>query len=79
MSDELYGWDRYDPAKAEARERLKDALVLDFNHMFGTDVNDIRNWHKLCRTINIHPIPEGLQACREVIRAYVFLVYLSGY
>lgn len=49
-----------------ARRGLQDAMILQFNDFFGTDVNDIRSWHNLCQVLDIVPVPEGLTACKKV-------------
>ena len=38
-------WDEED--REEAREGFKNALVREFNKMYGTDVNDIGSWEGL--------------------------------
>lgn len=63
---DVYEWGRDDEEKKEARTLLKDAMVLDFNNIYGTDVNDISSWHNLCQILRITPIPDGLEASREV-------------
>lgn len=59
-----FGWERDE--KDDARQGLKDAMVQQFNSFYGTDANDIGSWYKLCQVLKISPIPEGLEACREV-------------
>lgn len=53
-------------AKEDARRELRDALTLQFNGMYGTDVNDVKNWQFLCRVLGIAPVPEHLSECRQV-------------
>lgn len=50
----------------KARGNLRDAMILQFNDFFGTDVNDIQSWHNLCQVLDIVPVPEGLDACKKV-------------
>lgn len=57
-------WD--EDAREEAREGFKNALVQEFNKMYGTDVNDIGSWQGLCRVLGIAPVPDKLNECREV-------------
>lgn len=52
--------------KQEARRAFKKALTREFNDIYGTDINDIRAWTKLCRVLSINPIPEKLKECRAV-------------
>jgi hypothetical protein len=58
------GWGKDD--RDEAREGFKDALVQEFNKMYGTDVNDLGSWQGLCRVLGIAPVPDKLNECREV-------------
>ena len=57
-------WD--DEEQEEAREKLKDAMVKQFNKYYGTDIEDINNWQILCGVLGISPIPQELRDCREV-------------
>jgi len=66
LSDQ-YHWDRDDLEKKEAREHLAVAMAKQFNDIYGTDVNDVNSWRKLCQVLAIDPIPEGLKACRKVV------------
>jgi hypothetical protein len=52
--------------RKEARKRFKDAGVLEFNKIYGTDVNDVGSWQGLCRVVGIAPVPDKLKECREV-------------
>ena len=61
-----FDWDRDGEEQQEAREALKDAMVMQFNQYYGTDIEDINNWQILCGVLGISPIPQELQACREV-------------
>lgn len=61
-----FGWMRQDSERENARQGLKDAMVQQFNDLYGTDVNNISSWYKLCQVLQVSPIPEGLEACREV-------------
>lgn len=63
---QVYGWEWESEEREEARQRFKDAMVQEFNAIYGTDENDINSWYGLCRVLNISPIPETLEACREV-------------
>lgn len=54
------------PERQKAREGFKDTLTLQFNDIYGTDVNDLAAWQKLCTVLNLPDIPNELEACREV-------------
>ncbi|KAF7337351.1 hypothetical protein MSAN_02260900 [Mycena sanguinolenta] len=53
------------------------ALGLTFSEMYGDDVNSLENWQRLCRVVEINPIPESLQECQFAIEdAHVNLIDL---
>ncbi|KAG6868380.1 hypothetical protein C0993_003904 [Termitomyces sp. T159_Od127] len=54
---------------ATQKEYFKDVLVQTFNHMYGTDENSLESWTALCHVLQIAPVPEGLHACREAVKA----------
>jgi hypothetical protein len=61
-----FGWDREDEARQCAHDNFKDALVQQFNHIYGTNQDDLTSWRTLCQIVHISPIPDALQSCREV-------------
>jgi hypothetical protein len=61
-----FGWEKDDEEKKAAQFGFKTAMVLAFNALYGTDVNDIGAWHKLCVALDITPLPSGLKDCRNV-------------
>jgi len=70
-------WDRDSAQKDEARDRLKIAMANQFNDIYGTNVQSLTSWQKLCQVIEIDPIPESLGACRQlVLQTHVNLVDL---
>ncbi|KAI9842850.1 MAG: hypothetical protein M1837_006871 [Sclerophora amabilis] len=68
---DFFGWNSkiYKDEKDSARDQFKDAMVEDFNDLYGTDVDDIRAWHTLCRTLYIVPPPEEIEQCRKRIKS----------
>ncbi|KAG1751925.1 hypothetical protein EDD22DRAFT_915337 [Suillus occidentalis] len=74
MCDE-FGWNRENRGDRENREReqasrdFKDALVKQFNDIYGTDVNDLTSWRTLCQIVHVSPIPDTLESCREAVKA----------
>ena len=42
--------------------------MQQFNSLYGTDVNDVESWRKLCLALNLDPLPDGLDAMRKVSR-----------
>ncbi|KAG2354028.1 hypothetical protein BDR07DRAFT_1454263 [Suillus spraguei] len=70
MCDE-FGWDKdkKNKEREEAHCNFKDALVQQFNDIYGTDVNDLTSWRTLCQIVRVSPIPDTLESCREAVKA----------
>lgn len=60
-----FGWDRDDPEREEAHSDFKNALVQQFNRLYGTDEDNLSDWQNLCYIVRVQPIPDDLDACRE--------------
>lgn len=58
-----FGWGK--KVRDKAHEDFKDALVQQFNLLYGTDKDSLSNWQILCHIIRIEPVPQRLNACRE--------------
>ncbi|KAG9315460.1 hypothetical protein JVU11DRAFT_3072 [Chiua virens] len=72
-----FGWHRKHPERQSVRQRFEDALVLQFNAIYGKKTKSLENWKKLCRVMHIEPVPENMKACRKAVRAkFVNLVDL---
>jgi hypothetical protein len=52
--------------KLAARRLLRNAIVEQFNSIYGEDVDNVDHWTYLCDILRITPRPEGLKACRDV-------------
>ncbi|EOA85862.1 uncharacterized protein SETTUDRAFT_111081 [Exserohilum turcica Et28A] len=65
---DFFAWDKDDVEREEARRGFKDAMVIQFNSLYGTDVANIENWHKLCIALYIEPLPETIHDCKEKIK-----------
>ncbi|KAF1995590.1 hypothetical protein P154DRAFT_499924 [Amniculicola lignicola CBS 123094] len=73
----FFAWDRDDSERREARQAFKDAMVIQFNSLYGTDISNIENWHKLCIAVNIEPLPTTIAECKqEIEKIHVNLVDL---
>ncbi|KAG1731818.1 uncharacterized protein EDB91DRAFT_1058460, partial [Suillus paluster] len=46
-----------------------DALVQQFNYIYGTDADDLASWRTLCQLVHVSPIPDTLKSCREAVKA----------
>lgn len=60
------GWRSEDEEKEKAHEAFKIALTQQFNDFYGTEITDIVAWQNLCRRLEVEPIPEKLEECRDV-------------
>ncbi|KAK7177635.1 hypothetical protein PSPO01_16314, partial [Paraphaeosphaeria sporulosa] len=65
---DFFAWDRDDEEREEARQAFKDAMVIRFNSLYGTDVADLGNWHKLCIAVCIEPLPATISECKARIK-----------
>ncbi|KAF8260809.1 hypothetical protein EI94DRAFT_874539 [Lactarius quietus] len=75
---QAYNWDRDDPEKKAARRAFQFAMKMEFDDLYGSDENDINNWHKLCHVLRIDPAPDTLRECRAaVLKKHVNLVDLA--
>jgi hypothetical protein len=61
-----FDWDSDDYEMREARRKFKAAMVQEFNALYGTDMDDLSSWQKLCHVLNIQPVPDQLKECRQV-------------
>jgi hypothetical protein len=59
-------WEKDDPEKKAARKAFHFAMKREFDDLYGSDENDIDNWHKLCYVLKIDPLPDTLRECRAV-------------
>lgn len=71
LCDEL-GWDCEDAEREQAHRNFKDALVKQFNEIYGMDEDDLGKWQNLCHIVDIYPIPDELEACREASTRALF-------
>ncbi|KAG6371463.1 hypothetical protein JVT61DRAFT_9490 [Boletus reticuloceps] len=51
-----FGWDRDDPERQDAHQEFKNALVKQFNEIYGTDEEDLAEWKNLCHIVDIDPV-----------------------
>ena len=60
------GWGQESQEREDAYENLREALVLEFNHNYGVNVDEFDSWKNICKDIGIKPIPSSIEECREV-------------
>jgi len=65
MSD-TFDWSRDDPARKEAHEEFKTAIVEQFNLLYGTEVEDIQAWRGHCLALEIFPLSDNVAGVKEV-------------
>ncbi|KAH6613073.1 hypothetical protein C7974DRAFT_476171 [Boeremia exigua] len=73
---DFFAWDRDDREREEARQGFKDAMVIRFNGLYGTDINNLEHWHRLCVAVHIEPMPVTIAQCKEIKTIHVNLVDL---
>lgn len=63
-----------------AKLQFSQAAIQEFNGVYGIDIEDIRCWRTLCRDLQISPIPDELEDCRQVgkLCAQVIVICLDG-
>lgn len=76
---DFFSWGRDNEEREEAREAFKDAMVIRFNSLYGTDVADLENWHKLCVAVCIEPLPATISECKEVCNSDTFWFTLVSF
>ena len=59
-----FGWNK--EQRTLAYESFHRAVILQFNASYGEDDNNLASWRLLCLVLQIQPIPDNLETCREV-------------
>jgi len=60
------GWENESTAFTVARIDFNDALVQQFNFVYGTDT-DLAAWQNLCTAIDIVPVPDTIEECQRLV------------
>lgn len=55
----------------EVKDDFRGAMVLDFNDIFGEDENDLESWQRLCRMLEVSPIPTDIDSCHKVCTYFI--------
>ncbi|KAI0771880.1 hypothetical protein BD413DRAFT_475039 [Trametes elegans] len=66
MESDLH-WDR--KQRETAREELRQAMVKQFNAMYGTSADDLASWQLLCTALGVKPVPDDIKSCRRQVKA----------
>lgn len=59
-------WSRFGKEQKEARSAFQTALVDLFNERYGTDVDSLENWQKVCVVLNFWSPPSTVEECQAV-------------
>ncbi|XP_006460539.1 hypothetical protein AGABI2DRAFT_117481 [Agaricus bisporus var. bisporus H97] len=54
----------------DALRKYQDALVQDFNAAYGSDENNLENWHRLFSRIPDAKWPDTIDGCKSVARTF---------
>ena len=60
----FFGWIK--GTDRAARGEFENAMSQTFNSSYGTDIDDLSCWRKLCSVLGITDVPITLEACRDV-------------
>ncbi|KAF8598044.1 hypothetical protein BDV93DRAFT_421968, partial [Ceratobasidium sp. AG-I] len=63
-----FDWKSKSDEFQEARKKLNDASVLQFNAIYGRR-NNIASWRNLCSVLDIAEIPKTLDECRTLVES----------
>ncbi|KAI0676882.1 hypothetical protein C8Q78DRAFT_999989 [Trametes maxima] len=55
--------------KEIGREELRDAMVRQFNEMYGTSADDLGSWQLLCTALGMNPVPNDIKSCQRQVKA----------
>ncbi|KAK7686026.1 hypothetical protein QCA50_010837 [Cerrena zonata] len=61
------GWKRGSEESKEMYEEFRFALIEEFNNIYGMDEDDIESWQYLCTMLDVDPVPDDLEDCREIV------------
>ena len=59
-------WNENSARRRKERKALQDAMVLQFNAMYGKDEKDLSAWQALCNALGVDPAPNSITQCRKV-------------
>ncbi|RDX53153.1 hypothetical protein OH76DRAFT_1433139 [Lentinus brumalis] len=62
------GWNN-DPTRRKIEwDEIHDAMVLQFNVMYGRRADDLSAWQSLCDALGVNPIPDNIAQCRKIVK-----------
>jgi hypothetical protein len=60
------GWGKKSKRTKNARAAFRDGMVEQFNTSYGTNTNDIANWHAIMTRLGVDPLPDTVSGCKKV-------------
>ncbi|KAI9001215.1 hypothetical protein BD414DRAFT_474009 [Trametes punicea] len=66
LETELH-WER--KKREAAREGLRNAMVQEFNAMYGTSAEDLASWQLLCSALGMKVVPNDVKSCQRKVKA----------
>ena len=64
-------WNRYQ--REDARDALRDAMVHQFNEMYGRSADSLESWQLLCQALGRDPVPDNIVECRKVSASWLIV------
>ncbi|KAF8336078.1 hypothetical protein F5887DRAFT_1250067, partial [Amanita rubescens] len=64
-----YKWKRGSAQDKKAWAGFSTAMGKQFADYYGTDVYDINAWQALCMALGVHPVPDTISECKEIIKS----------
>lgn len=61
--------------RAQALDEVRNAIALQFNAFYGSNVDDLNGWHNLCRALRVQDLPDTVNGCKAVSRAVFSLAF----
>jgi len=59
-------WEKRGPEDTEAFKAFSKAFTKQFNSHYGKDADSLQAWQRICRELNIFPVPDNLVKAKEV-------------
>ncbi|KAE9390058.1 hypothetical protein BT96DRAFT_959870 [Gymnopus androsaceus JB14] len=62
------GWERDTPERDEPLDGIRNAIALQFNAFYGSNVDDLNGWHNLCRALRVQDLPDTVNGCKAIVK-----------
>ncbi|KAG6030201.1 hypothetical protein E4U19_000556 [Claviceps sp. Clav32 group G5] len=67
---EYFRWDKGSPTEKTVRKLFRQALVDEFGAIYGEDDKKLDVLQRLCKRLEVNPLPQSIADCKEVIQAH---------